>query len=119
VKKLLTAESYYTVGAPRVPSPDTSPPDSRSLSEQAKRTTEEDEGSGHKEVIQLRYDKLVICVGAQSNTFGVPGVERYCFFLKQLSDARMIRNRILECFEVLHYFGLRQLYPSYFQFYAI
>ena len=29
------------------------------------------------------------------------GVTDYCYFLKQLSDARLIRNRILECFEVI------------------
>ena len=30
----------------------------------------------------LFYDRLVIAVGALSNTFGVPGVEKYAFFLK-------------------------------------
>ena len=30
----------------------------------------------------LRYDKLVIGVGALSNTFGVPGVEQHACFLK-------------------------------------
>jgi len=47
----------------------------------------------------MRYDDLVIAVGAVPNTFGIPGVEKYCFFLKQLADARAIRQRILECFE--------------------
>eukprot|EP00752_Nemacystus_decipiens_P002841 g2647.t1 len=47
------------------------------------------------------YDCLVIATGAQNNTFGVPGVteENHVFFLKQLGDARNIRNRLLECFE--------------------
>ena len=30
----------------------------------------------------LKYDKLVIGVGALSNTFGVPGVKENAFFLK-------------------------------------
>lgn len=30
----------------------------------------------------LKYDKLVIGVGALSNTFGVPGVDKHAFFLK-------------------------------------
>ncbi len=30
----------------------------------------------------LKYDKLVIGVGAVSNTFGVPGVAEHAFFLK-------------------------------------
>jgi len=32
----------------------------------------------------LSYDRLVIAVGALSNTFGVPGVEKHAFFLKVL-----------------------------------
>lgn len=45
------------------------------------------------------YDALVLAPGARANDFGVPGVSEYCYFLKQLSDARAIRNRILQCFE--------------------
>ena len=30
----------------------------------------------------LQYDKLVIGIGALSNTFGVPGVEEHAYFLK-------------------------------------
>lgn len=47
----------------------------------------------------LPYDLLVIGVGAVSNTFGIPGVERYALPLKELSDARAIRQRIIENFE--------------------
>ena len=47
----------------------------------------------------LDYDYLVCCHGAKSNTFNVPGVEQHAFFLKQLSDARAIRNRLMELFE--------------------
>ena len=31
---------------------------------------------------KLSYDRLVIAVGSLSNTFNVPGVEKYAFFLK-------------------------------------
>ncbi|ESP04189.1 hypothetical protein LOTGIDRAFT_224073 [Lottia gigantea] len=48
----------------------------------------------------IDYDKLVIAVGALSNTFGVPGVEEHAFFLKEVVDARKIRNRILNNFEL-------------------
>ncbi|KAJ7367402.1 hypothetical protein OS493_040640, partial [Desmophyllum pertusum] len=48
----------------------------------------------------LKYDKLVIGVGAVSNTFGVPGVYEHALFLKEISDARMIRNQILKNFEL-------------------
>lgn len=47
----------------------------------------------------IKYDELVIAVGAAPNTFGVPGVEKYCYFLKSVADARNIRQRIIECFE--------------------
>lgn len=48
---------------------------------------------------QLWYDILVVAVGAASNTFGVPGVREHALFLKELSDARLIRQRIIENFE--------------------
>ncbi|KAM0750986.1 FAD/NAD(P)-binding domain-containing protein [Meredithblackwellia eburnea MCA 4105] len=48
---------------------------------------------------QVSYDKLVIAVGAYSQTFNTPGVKEYAHFLKDVKDARKIRSRILECFE--------------------
>ncbi|KAK0058816.1 internal alternative NAD(P)H-ubiquinone oxidoreductase A1 mitochondrial-like isoform X2 [Biomphalaria pfeifferi] len=48
----------------------------------------------------LHYDLLVLGVGALTNTFGVPGVQDYAFFLKEVADARKIRNRILSNFEL-------------------
>ncbi|TFY82516.1 hypothetical protein EWM64_g1499 [Hericium alpestre] len=45
----------------------------------------------------IRYDKLVIAVGAYSRTFNVPGVKEHAHFLKDVKDARRIRTRILEC----------------------
>ncbi|KAI1703595.1 pyridine nucleotide-disulfide oxidoreductase domain-containing protein [Ditylenchus destructor] len=48
---------------------------------------------------KLDYDKIVIGVGALPSTFGVPGVREYSFFLKEVSDARAIRSRILDNFE--------------------
>ncbi|KAH8112294.1 FAD/NAD-binding domain-containing protein [Phellopilus nigrolimitatus] len=48
---------------------------------------------------KVHYDKLVIAVGCYSQTFNVPGVKEYAYFLKDVRDARAIRSRILECFE--------------------
>jgi NADH:ubiquinone reductase (non-electrogenic) len=45
------------------------------------------------------YDLLVIAVGAVSNTFQVPGVEGNALYLRELSDARALRQRIIGCFE--------------------
>lgn len=45
------------------------------------------------------YDKLLFSVGAQTTTFGTPGVEEYCNYLKQVGDAQQIKNAIVNCFE--------------------
>ncbi|TPX56611.1 hypothetical protein PhCBS80983_g04418 [Powellomyces hirtus] len=54
----------------------------------------------HTQPFTLSYDKLVIAVGAYSNTFGIPGVEQHGFFLKEISHAQRVRARIIECFEM-------------------
>jgi NADH:ubiquinone reductase (non-electrogenic) len=43
----------------------------------------------------LPYDLLAIGVGAEGNTFGVPGVREHACFLKELADARTIRERVV------------------------
>jgi len=35
-----------------------------------------------------------------TNTFGVPGVEENCFFLKTIAEAKKLRQRINESFEI-------------------
>lgn len=52
-------------------------------------------------VFDTKFDYLILAVGSETNTFGVPGVENNpnVFFLKQLEHARAIRNRLIECFE--------------------
>ncbi|CAG8814330.1 4887_t:CDS:10, partial [Gigaspora margarita] len=52
-----------------------------------------------KDKFNIRYNTLVVAVGANSNTFGIPGVGDYALFLKDISDARKIRQRVIECFE--------------------
>ena len=51
------------------------------------------------EEFQLPYDHLVVSVGAQVNTFGIPGVKEHCIFLKQVEDAAKLRRAIGNCFE--------------------
>jgi NADH:ubiquinone reductase (non-electrogenic) len=48
---------------------------------------------------EMKYDKLVIGVGADSNTFGIPGVQGNVHFLKELADARSVRNHIVQLLE--------------------
>lgn len=48
----------------------------------------------------LEYDHLVVAVGSANATFNTPGVEQYCYFLKELKDAQAIRERIMGNFEL-------------------
>ncbi|KAG6380296.1 NDE1, mitochondrial external NADH dehydrogenase [Boletus reticuloceps] len=63
-------------------------------------SSNETQSSGASTPFTVRYDKLVIAVGAYSQTFDVPGVKEYAHFLKNVRDARAIRTRILDCFEL-------------------
>ena len=68
----------------------------------------QDEGRSQKQIqqmvddetIEVPYDKLVIAVGCNPQTFDTPGVKENALFLKDVGDARKIRRRILECFEL-------------------
>lgn len=51
------------------------------------------------ELFSMAYDKLVVSVGSYSQTFGIPGVKDNAYFLKDVQDARRIRNKLLSCFE--------------------
>ena len=57
------------------------------------------EGEPDGQKFELSYDYLVIAVGSKSNTYGIAGVEEYTLPLKELTDARAIRQKIIECFE--------------------
>lgn len=57
------------------------------------------EGALDPSHVELPYDQLVIGVGSKSNTYGIPGVAEFTLPLKDLADARAIRQRIIECFE--------------------
>ena len=54
--------------------------------------------NGEKENFYLPYDKLVVGVGSITNPHGVKGLE-HCHFLKSISDARKIRNKIIDNLE--------------------
>ncbi|KAF2102956.1 hypothetical protein NA57DRAFT_63685 [Rhizodiscina lignyota] len=57
---------------------------------------------GVEEHFYLPYDKLVIGVGSITNPHGVPGLEN-CHFLKDITDARMIRNSVIRNLETACY----------------
>ncbi|EEQ40128.1 hypothetical protein CLUG_04257 [Clavispora lusitaniae ATCC 42720] len=50
-------------------------------------------------VTSLNYDYLVVGVGAQPSTFGIPGVAENSYFLKEVSDSIKIRRRLMDLIE--------------------
>lgn len=44
----------------------------------------------------VNYDKLAICTGSQGSTFGIPGVEQYAHFLRDVRHAEAIRAKLIE-----------------------
>ncbi|KAH7132626.1 external NADH-ubiquinone oxidoreductase 1 mitochondrial precursor [Dendryphion nanum] len=48
---------------------------------------------------EVPFDMLVVGVGAENATFGIPGVREHGLFLKEVGDAQRIRNRIMDCCE--------------------
>jgi NADH:ubiquinone reductase (H+-translocating) len=44
---------------------------------------------------RIRYDYLVLCVGAVSNDFGTPGVREHCLFLEDREQADRFRQKLL------------------------
>jgi NADH dehydrogenase FAD-containing subunit len=45
------------------------------------------------------YDLLAVGVGAEGSTFGIPGVREHACCLKELADARVIRERVVAALE--------------------
>ncbi|PSN62334.1 hypothetical protein BS50DRAFT_578142 [Corynespora cassiicola Philippines] len=56
------------------------------------------DAKGNKQHFYVPYDKLVIGVGSVTNPHGVKGLE-HCHFLKDISDARLIRNTVVRNLE--------------------
>lgn len=48
---------------------------------------------------EVPFDMLVVGVGAENATFGIPGVREHSLFLKEVGDAQAIRRRIMDCVE--------------------
>ena len=51
-------------------------------------------------LFDVKWDKLIVTVGCYSQTFNTRGVKENAFFLKDVGDARRIRNRLYSCFEM-------------------
>jgi NADH dehydrogenase len=47
----------------------------------------------------IDFDQLVFAVGSEGTTFGVPGVAEHALQMKNIREARAIKNRILQTYE--------------------
>ncbi|MEK7646384.1 MAG: NAD(P)/FAD-dependent oxidoreductase [Patescibacteria group bacterium] len=54
---------------------------------------------GHINTCSISYDRLIIATGAETNYYGIPGAEMHTMALKNLQDAYLIRNKVIDLFE--------------------
>ena len=52
------------------------------------------------EAFDLKYDHLVLALGAVPNFFRTPGIEEHAVTMKTLGDAILLRNRLIEALDV-------------------
>jgi len=67
--------------------------------------TDNSEIRGATTQTEIPYDMLVIGVGAENATFGIPGVRENSCFLKEIGDAQNIRKKIMDCVETAAFKG--------------
>lgn len=60
---------------------------------------DESQIKGDTSATEVSFDLLVVGVGAENATFGIPGVREHSAFLKEVGDAQEIRKRIMDCVE--------------------
>ena len=60
---------------------------------------DDSEIKGDTSSTEVPFDMLVVGVGAENATFGIPGVREHSCFLKEVGDAQAIRKRIMDCVE--------------------
>ncbi|KAI9795428.1 MAG: NADH:ubiquinone oxidoreductase [Piccolia ochrophora] len=61
--------------------------------------SDDSEIKGDTSSTEVPFDMLVVGVGAENATFGIPGVREHSCFLKEVGDAQSIRKRIMDCVE--------------------
>jgi NADH dehydrogenase len=49
--------------------------------------------------VETPYDYLVVAPGSKVATYELPGVKEFAFFLRELKDAIILRNRVIDLFE--------------------
>ncbi|QLL34649.1 hypothetical protein HG536_0H00230 [Torulaspora globosa] len=56
-------------------------------------------GISQEDAAEIKYNYLITAVGAEPNTFGVPGVEEYGHFLKEIPHSLQIREKFAKNLE--------------------
>ncbi|UKZ79081.1 hypothetical protein TrVFT333_006831 [Trichoderma virens FT-333] len=69
------------------------------------RIADNSEIKGATSETEIPYDMLVVGVGAENATFGIPGVREHSCFLKEIGDAQQIRKKIMDCVETAAFKG--------------
>lgn len=69
------------------------------------KVTDSSEIKGATSETEIPYDMLVVGVGAENATFGIPGVREHSCFLKEINDAQRIRKKIMDCVETAAFKG--------------
>ncbi|KAL7905501.1 pyridine nucleotide-disulfide oxidoreductase domain-containing protein [Trichoderma velutinum] len=69
------------------------------------RIADNSEIKGATSETEIPYDMLVVGVGAENATFGIPGVREHSCFLKEINDAQQIRKKIMDCVETAAFKG--------------
>lgn len=67
--------------------------------------SDDSEVKGSVTQTEVPFDMLVVGVGAENATFGIPGVREHASFLKEVGDAQQIRKRIMDCCETATFKG--------------
>ncbi|TGZ80525.1 FAD/NAD(P)-binding domain-containing protein [Ascodesmis nigricans] len=57
---------------------------------------------------EVPFDYLVVGVGAENATFGIPGVKEHACFLKEINDSQKLRTKIMDCIESALFKGQSQ-----------
>ncbi|KAK7050462.1 mitochondrial external NADH dehydrogenase [Favolaschia claudopus] len=60
---------------------------------------------GELSATTIPYDYLVYAVGAEVQTFGIPGVTEHACFMKELHDAEKMQRLFLDCLESAAFHG--------------
>ncbi|KAH9026835.1 FAD/NAD-P-binding domain-containing protein [Lactarius pseudohatsudake] len=69
---------------------------------------DETEVQGEVSSTTIPFDYLVYAVGAETQTFGIPGVKEHACFMKEIQDAERFKRRFMDCVETAGFPGQKE-----------